>query len=1188
MGCMCSKQRRAVQMIEKCPPDPHVSPNKQFHAGDIPLLQRQNANQTNGTRSSTNLGVIGDDIYNGGSMMSGRSGISGLSEDDSMSSPPSPTVSSYQGDEDAERARYTHVAEEYSHYGGNQRVAPSISVTNELQFSLDQSGDRGFEQSYTGSGHHVRENSNLSHAPSSSHFGLSQTSNFGISNMLGELSQPDYPHPTSYHQDPTASLWVHHPTDQRSSHHSVHSEPIAIGHGGHNQRLGPQSEYGSPRSYHDDHRHRKHSPSSRHSHSHSDHSDCLSDHPSSYHSNYLDDPHHHNYHHHHHGNSHRRHDNRSNSRSHSRSPKYPNQLSQTTPPNLSLKSGGHQYLSHRTLPNEGRIGIGGGGGGGGGGGRGVPMRHTRSDDLGQSKYHFHDNSAQRSGSRSQLSDTESWVESTQRLHHSSKIHPPPPPPSHPSHPSHSSHSTSGSYPIRESPPEPPQQLAPSEAPPIIDSILLEAVGCLMHQENCRIPRCPCREVKKRFAHIIPQTKLHIQQEAERVTEDVQSGRFDPMDRQQMRLSLSSQNFSPDIHAHYHMTSRSHIRQSGSGMNRFKFIQRRRSKSMDLTPVMEQPGESCATTPGVVVPDSARGLLCGPAFSPAVTPAGETLRVLSPTTPSAGPLVPTVLLREISLSANNLPALCLNDCPMAATPLMQLGNRPLGSNIRSPLSTAQHRWSGGSFPDPPHTAKPEEPKESVSSDEGHPSDRYTSQDSSSSLHTTSTQSSSGNSGKTDRTSAFDNPTTLPDHTFGEQMNTSTTASDPDGSLRRKEFQMKGKQGEIEIPQQQGKAAKYRYLESGYSTNSDVTDPESSLPRSQRPGDLPIYSLKTCPMTPKKAPPTSSASSREQPVQMHLQESPLLSAKHPATKKVSFSSLQEKCSSTTCDIHHQYKAIEVTSEGRKFAEVENPEETNQREVVSIIFGECPIPEHNMTLITTLSDCTSEGRRFTDDVNDFSLEIPEGAIPEGERLTIDVGVALFGPFQFPEGLRPVSPVFWVCVRDNPNFQFSKPVTVTIPHFLHLENDGNIQSLGLTFLKADHNNNSDRMYEFQTMDGEMKFDPSQKFGILKTTHFCSLCIASRDRPDVLRRTSFCITSVLPKYATIGKKQNAFFFITFYNLNTCLKKVDELIKEKKLEHYEKTQLKFNFKRFTKNPALEMIVTQPKDGKIGVIGVKKV
>ena len=63
-------------------------------------------------------------------------------------------------------------------------------------------------------------------------------------------------------------------------------------------------------------------------------------------------------------------------------------------------------------------------------------------------------------------------------------------------------------------------------------------------------------------------------------------------------------------------------------------------------------------------------------------------------------------------------------------------------------------------------------------------------------------------------------------------------------------------------------------------------------------------------------------------------------------------------------------------------------------------------------TLPHCTSEGIEYNDEWNDFTLKIPQGAIPEGESLTIDIGVALYGPFQYPEGLRPVSPVFWICV--------------------------------------------------------------------------------------------------------------------------------------------------------------------------------
>ena len=259
-------------------------------------------------------------------------------------------------------------------------------------------------------------------------------------------------------------------------------------------------------------------------------------------------------------------------------------------------------------------------------------------------------------------------------------------------------------------------------------------------------------------------------------------------------------------------------------------------------------------------------------------------------------------------------------------------------------------------------------------------------------------------------------------------------------------------------------------------------------------------------------------------------------------------------------------------------------SQRGSVLISHGECPIPKH-MTLITTLSDCTSEGRQFTDDVNDFSLEIPEGAIPEGERLTIDVGVALFGPFQFPEGLRPVSPVFWVCVRDNPNFKFSKQVTVTIPHFLHLENDEDIQSLGLTFLKADHKK-YDELYEFKPTDGEMEF---ANFGILKTDHFCCLCLAVTDKVKSLKNARFCMTTAFPRHLiSVGRSIDAYIFITFFNLKTCLKLVNDIIKKMDLDEYQIRKESFKFSDDSEDPALQIFLTQPKYGKIGVSGKKTV
>ena len=179
----------------------------------------------------------------------------------------------------------------------------------------------------------------------------------------------------------------------------------------------------------------------------------------------------------------------------------------------------------------------------------------------------------------------------------------------------------------------------------------------------------------------------------------------------------------------------------------------------------------------------------------------------------------------------------------------------------------------------------------------------------------------------------------------------------------------------------------------------------------------------------------------------------------------------------------------------------------------------------------------------------------------------------------------MFSICVRDQ-KIQFLKPVKVTIPHFLYLENDSDIQSLGLIFVKADHNKNSKGLYEFRPTDEVADFKARETHGVLKTSHFCSLCIGCKDGPEVLTKTSFCLTSVIPECAiSPGRKQSAYFFITFCILSTCFSKVDELIEKKGLQDHKRNN---NGKTETKTPAMEMIINQPEHGVIGCVGEKKV
>ena len=239
-----------------------------------------------------------------------------------------------------------------------------------------------------------------------------------------------------------------------------------------------------------------------------------------------------------------------------------------------------------------------------------------------------------------------------------------------------------------------------------------------------------------------------------------------------------------------------------------------------------------------------------------------------------------------------------------------------------------------------------------------------------------------------------------------------------------------------------------------------------------------------------------------------------------------------------------------------------------------------------MATLSHCTHTGRHYYDDANDLSLDIPEGAIPTGEDITIDIGVALYGPFLYPEGLRPVSPVFWFCVRDRELFCFLKPVTVTIPHFLFLENHDDIGSLELTFLKGDH------AHQFQPAVGNPLFKLRKKCGVLRTTHFCSLCISGSISDELIRKAMFCVYAAIPHVRSAKKPSHVYFFVTFL-LSTCIETIKKQIcsiPELQLG-YEKETQDFLFQQDGINPAaMEIVLPQspPEEWIIGLRFRKKV
>ena len=236
--------------------------------------------------------------------------------------------------------------------------------------------------------------------------------------------------------------------------------------------------------------------------------------------------------------------------------------------------------------------------------------------------------------------------------------------------------------------------------------------------------------------------------------------------------------------------------------------------------------------------------------------------------------------------------------------------------------------------------------------------------------------------------------------------------------------------------------------------------------------------------------------------------------------------------------------------------------------------------------LLGCTKDGRDFFDECNDFHLEIPAGAIPEGESITIDIGVALHGPFHYPEGLRPVSPVFWVCVRDQSNFQFLKPVKVTIQHCLNIENYDDIESLGVTFLKGDHEVNVQKMYRFQQARGDMLIKPLRMYAVMQITHFCSLCFSCKVNTSLFEKAIFCLYSLIPRKISADQPSDAYFFVTF-RLKTCLETVRKQIKNLKLQEHQEEKEKF---KFSSSQTLQIFLpsSPPAEWRVGIRGKEKV
>ena len=185
-----------------------------------------------------------------------------------------------------------------------------------------------------------------------------------------------------------------------------------------------------------------------------------------------------------------------------------------------------------------------------------------------------------------------------------------------------------------------------------------------------------------------------------------------------------------------------------------------------------------------------------------------------------------------------------------------------------------------------------------------------------------------------------------------------------------------------------------------------------------------------------------------------------------------------------------------------------------------------------------CDCNGKQYTIEDHDITLRVPKGAVAEGEIIHFEIGVAGYGPFQFPEDIQPISPIVRLCLFEE-NHELKKPFQLTLPHVLTQISEERIRYHEASFAKANHSDHflSKNMmnYKFNNCDAEPFFTSigKQGYGVLVSKHFCFYCLKAKQTAELAVDAGYSLVRV---ETCLTPQRNEINFYTIYLLKTCLK----------------------------------------------------
>ena len=209
------------------------------------------------------------------------------------------------------------------------------------------------------------------------------------------------------------------------------------------------------------------------------------------------------------------------------------------------------------------------------------------------------------------------------------------------------------------------------------------------------------------------------------------------------------------------------------------------------------------------------------------------------------------------------------------------------------------------------------------------------------------------------------------------------------------------------------------------------------------------------------------------------------------------------------------------------------TDKHPAQSAYFSEAEKNAQVPFLYNQLFECDCNGQEYTIEEHDITLRIPEGAVSKGEKIHFEIGVAMHGPFTFPENMRPVSPVVWLCILGE-GVDLKKPFQLILPHFLTGLSRERLRFHQIQFAKANHKDialvDNQQMYRFNSCTSRTLLASSgcKSYSVIESAHCCFYCLEANHTHEMVKEAGYCLARIEQPH------EHSVYFTAMYFLDTC------------------------------------------------------